>query len=296
MTRIRLVGPALVLAIALATGVAAGSQSAERVLYVTALDAASRAPVESLAVEDVRVTEDGRPREVLRVAPATTPLPVALLIDNQQAVQQTIADTRNAVGAFIRAMAGVGPIALITVADRPTILQDYTTDTARLLAATNRIFAQPDSGALMLEGIVEVSRGLQRRTEDRAAIVLVTSELTEFSTLHFSQVLGPLKSAGAMLSAVVLTNQQGSMQNDAARNRAVVLDRGVTETGGLRLNVLTSQAYTASLGQIAAALKAQHRVVYARPDQLIPPERVQVSGARDALWLTGAPARGQKER
>jgi inosine-uridine nucleoside N-ribohydrolase len=33
-----------------------------------------------------------------------------------------------------------------------------------------------------------------------------------------------------MMSAVVLQNQSGSTQNDPARNRAVVLDRGIVET------------------------------------------------------------------
>jgi hypothetical protein len=193
-------------------------------------------------------------------------------------------------------MASLGPVALITTADRPTIVQDYTTDVDKLAQAANRIFSQPDSGATLLDAIVEVSRGLGRREEDRASIVLVTTELTEFSTLHYSQVLDGLKDGGAMLSAVVLVNPRGSNQDDAARNRAVVLDRGVRDSGGTRVDVLTSLSFGNALSQIAAALKHQHRVVYARPQQLIPPERIEVNAARSGITVTGAPARGQKER
>lgn len=275
---------------------AALAQATERVLYVRAVEARTSTPVEALQPDDVRVTEDGRVREVLRVTPATSPMPVAVLVDNQAGAQATIADLRRGLTAFLTAIDGVGPVALITVADRPTILQDYTTDKGRLLAAVNRVFAQPDSGATMLDAIQDVSRGLRRREEDRAAIVLVTLELAEFSTLHFSQVLDALHEAGAMMSAVVLQNPSGSIQNDAGRNRAMVLDQGVKETGGLRVDVLTSMSYTGALEQVASALRHQHRVVYARPQMLIPPERIRVEAAREGFTITGAPARGQKER
>jgi hypothetical protein len=272
------------------------AQASERVLYVTAIDEQTKAPVESLSPADIRVTEDDRAREVLRVTPATTPMPIAVLVDNQAAAQQTIADLRTALTRFLPDMASLGPVALITTADRPTIVQDYTTDVDKLAQAANRIFSQPDSGATLLDAIVEVSRGLGRREEDRASIVLVTTELTEFSTLHYSQVLDGLKDGGAMLSAVVLVNPRGSNQDDAARNRAVVLDRGVRDSGGTRVDVLTSLSFGNALSQIAAALKHQHRVVYARPQQLIPPERIEVNAARSGITVTGAPARGQKER
>jgi hypothetical protein len=272
------------------------AQATERVLYVTALDAKTKAPVESLAPADLRITEDDRGREILRVTPATTPMAVAVVVDNQQAAQATITDLRRGLSSFVSQIASLGPVAIITTADRPTIVQDYTTDVEKLTQAANRLFAQPGSGATLLDAIVEVSRGIKRREEDRAAIVLVTTELTEFSNLHYSQVLDALGDAGAMMSGVVLTNQRGSTQTDPARNRAVVLDRGINDTGGTRVDVLTSISYSNALSQIAGALKNQHRVVYARPQQLIPPERIEAKPVRDGVTVSAAPARGQKER
>jgi hypothetical protein len=272
------------------------AQPVERVVYASALDAATRAPVADLGPADFRVTEDGVAREILRVAPATTPMPVAVIVDNQAGAQATIADLRRALAAFLREIQGIGPIALISSADRPTILQDYTTDAARIGDAASRVFAQPDSGATLLDAIVEVSRGLRKRETDRAAIVLVSMELTEFSNLHFSQVLDGLEASGVMMSAVVLINQLGSIRDDPTRNRAVVLDRGVKETGGWREDVLTSMSYADALVQIGRALKHQYRIVYARPQTLIPPERVEVAATRPGIVASGRPARGQQER
>src|SRR5262245_31747119 len=179
----------------LSTSLAA--QGAERVLYVSVIDQKTREPISGLGPDAMIVKEDGVRREVLRVAPATSPMPVAILVDNSQGATDTIPDLRRALAAFVRELDGIGPLALITVADRPTILQDYTTDQKRLLDAAGRVFSVPESGATLLDAIVEVGNGLGRRESDRAAMVLVTTEHTEFSTRHYTEVLEALTKSGA---------------------------------------------------------------------------------------------------
>lgn len=272
------------------------AQANERVAYVSAWDEKTRAPITGLGPEAFIVREDGARREVLRVTPATTPMPVAILVDNSQAARNHIADIRRALTGFVRALDGVGPIAIIGVADRPTILRDYTTDQKQLEAGVGKIFAMPDSGATLLDAIVETSSGLRKREEDRAAIVVLTTENVEFSTRHYNDVLEGLANGGAMMHAVVLTTPAGAALNDEARNRAVVLDRGPKESGGTRTDVLASQAFEAKLKELAAILKSQHRVIYARPDSLIPPEKLEISSARAGVEASGGAARGQKVR
>jgi hypothetical protein len=269
------------------------AQAVERVLYVSVFEASSYTPVPSLDPDGVIVREDGVRREVLRVSPATSPMAIAVLIDNSAAATATISDLRRGLEAFLAAIDGLGPVALVTVADRPTILVDYTTDRKALAGGVGRVFAVPGSGATLLDAVVETSRGIRRREEDRAAIVVVTTEHVEFSTLHYQQVLDPLAEAGATMHAIVFLNPGGSARGDAALNRATVLDRGPDETGGVRIDVLTSMSYEDRLRQLAAILKAQHRVVYARPQTLIPPKRVEVAAAKPGLEARGTPARGQ---
>jgi hypothetical protein len=276
--------------------VLSAAQANERVLYVTAWDRKTHAPVTGLGVEAFSVREDGARREVLRVTPATTPMPIAILVDNSQAARDHVAEIRKALAAFVKTLSGVGPISIIGVADRPTILRDYTTNQQQLLDGVNKVFAMPDSGATLLDAIVEVSKGLQRREEDRAALVVLTTENIEFSTRHYNDVLEELKKGGAMMHAVVLTTPAGTSLNDEARNRASVLDRGPRDSGGTRVDVLTSQAFEGKMLELAAILKSQHRVVYARPQTLIPPEKIEVSSARPGVEANGGPARGQAAR
>lgn len=272
------------------------AQATERVLYVSAWDEKTRAPITGLGVNDIVVREDGARREVLRVTAATSPMPVAILVDNSQAARDHIADMRKALTSFVKTMSGVGPIAIVGVADRPTILRDYTTDQKQLVDGVNKVFAMPDSGATLLDAIVETSKGLQKREEDRASLVILTTENTEFSDRHYNEVLEALAKGGAVMHAIVLTTPAGSSLDDPARNRAHVLDRGPRESGGTRIDVLTSQAFEGKLLELAAILKSQHRVVYARPQTLIPPQKIEIASAKPGVDANGGQARGQAVR
>jgi len=272
------------------------AQANERVVYVSAFDENTRAPIKGLGVSDFVIREDGAAREVLRVTPATSPMAVAILVDNTQAATNHIADIRRALQSFIKALNGVGPVSIIGVADRPTILRDYTTDQKQLRDGGDRVFAMPGSGATLLDAVFEISRGLQKREEDRAAMVIVTTENIEFSPRHYQEVLEALARGGAQLHAVVMNTPAGTALNDPARNRAHVLDVGPKASGGTRTDILSSQAFEVKLQELAAILKSQHRLVYARPQTLIPPEKIEVSAAKPGIVAAGGPARGQALR
>lgn len=267
------------------------AQAQEHVLYVNAYESETVKPLDKLEPRDIAVREDGVAREVLRVEKATSPMPVALVVDNSQATSDAIADIRRAVSGFFTAIQGIGPIALMTVADRPTIIVDYTTVPKSLEDGVGRLFAVPGSGARLLDTIRDAARGLARREADRAALVVLTTENVEFSTLHYMQVLDALHESGVQMHAVVLVNSRASMFNDEARNRATVLDRGPRETGGVRFDVLASSAFDMRLAELANVLKSQFRVVYARPETLIPPERIEVSSLKPGVEMRGSPAR-----
>ena len=269
------------------------AQARERVLYVSVYDSDSLQPVKDLTAEGIVIREDGVRREVLRITPATTPMPIAVIIDNSAAATPNIADLRRGLTGFIKGVDGLGPVALVTVASRPTIARDYTTDQQALLDTVNRLFAEPGSGATLVDAISDVAKGLGRREADRTAIVIVTTENIDFSHLHYSEVLESIKASGAAVHAIVLVNPSGSLGTDEARSRATVLDRGPRESGGVRTDILTSLSFESRLRDLASILKSQYRVVYARPESLIPPEKIDVSSAAPRRDARATPARGQ---
>jgi hypothetical protein len=272
------------------------AQTRERIAYVSVIDGKTRAPVTGAGPDTIAIREDGVRREIIRMAPATSQLPIAIIVDNSQAMAPSIADLRKALGTFLRTVDGLGPVAIFTVGDRPTVHQEYTTAQETLQEAASRLFHAPSSGATLLDSITDVARGLGRRESERAAIVVITGEFTEFGNLHYTNVLDGLRDSEAMMYAIVLVNPSGSLATDEARNRATVLDRGPRESGGMRIDVLTSMAIEPQLRVVGDMLKSQYRVTYGRPEALIKPERVQISAAKPGLEAYGAPARGQDEK
>jgi len=284
----------LVALLLLAAPAIISAQAVQRSLYVSALDRAG-APVADLGPTDFIVREDKVAREVLSVGPAADPMQIALLVDNSQAAEGFIRDYREALTAFITLMTDrTGPrnqMSLITLAERPTIVSDYTTDTAQLLKGAQRIFSQSGSGTYLLDGIIEVSKGITKNHWPRPVIVAVVSEGPDLSDRQFEQVLTPLRDSGAALHLVVV----GRPVNQD-HDRSVVLAQGTQETGGRYDNVLLSNALTMKMRDVARELKSQYRVTYGRPRTLIPPERITVSTPKSGITVRGTPVMEDREQ
>ena len=265
---------------------AAQASAREGVLYTSVVDKQGE-PVTGLGPDEFVVREDGVRREVLRVTPATEPIAIALLIDNSLAATDDVRNIRDGLTAFVEQMHKENDIALITIGDRPTIVQDYTRNLELLKQAIGRLYAVPGSGMTLLDAIVETSRGLERREGPRAVIIPVITDGTEFSNRHHRDVIEALERGGAALHAVTVGTFPTSLA-DPIRNRATVLDEGPRGTGGQRVTLLTSMAVEKALGKLARELSNQHKVVFGRPESLLQPETVTVSVTRPGLTARGA--------
>jgi VWFA-related protein len=278
-----------------ASGAGLGAQTAERLLFVSVVDQAG-APVAGLGAEEFIVREDGQPREVLRVTPATQPITMAVLVDNSEAIGRYITDIREGLKAFLtRIVNGENEVGVIGLADRPTILQEYTTSRSLLARVPGRIFAQPGSGTMLLDAVVDTSRGLQKRQAERRAIVIITSEGTDFSNPDYRRALEMLHRGEAALYALVITEPGSSgaaVATEEGRNRGIVLDEGTSSTGGRVAHLVSSMALTSELARLATELERQYTVVYARPGALVPPEKITVGVNRPHLRARGTPAAG----
>jgi VWFA-related protein len=283
---------ALTAAIATGTGpdIFAQAGARERTIFVSALDSRGE-PVEGLNPGDFVITEDGRQREVLRVSRAVEPMDIAVLADNSAAADRAIPSLRDGLRDFVGALAADHQIAIVGLADRPTILQDYTSNRTQLEAATGRLFAMGSSSMTLLDAIVEVSAGLRRREATRSVIVPVITTGVEFTNRNGRDVIGAVRQAGASLHAIVVGTL--TFESIEERERAIVLDQGTRDTGGQHVTLLTESALVPGLQKLARQLSSQYKVVYGRPDSLVPPDRTDVASSRPGVTMRGTPARGQ---
>jgi VWFA-related protein len=263
----------------------------ERTLYISALDDKGE-PVEGLGPNDFVIREDGQRREVLRVSRAIEPIDIALLVDNSASAMSAISPIRDGLRAFIAKMAPGNQIALIALADRPTVFVDYTNDTKRLTDGVGRLFSMSMSGMTLLDALVETSNGLRRRETPRAVMVPILTDGAEFTNRYHREVIDAVKQAGAALHALAIGMFYTTSDNEE-RERNYVLDLGTKETGGQRVTLLTDSAVIPALAKLARELSSQYKVVYGRPESLIPAEKTEIASGRKGVSMHGAPARGQ---
>jgi VWFA-related protein len=289
-----LTGP-LMLAIAavlclLATTTFSAQAPRERAMFVSAVDEKGE-PVQGLGPNDFIIREDGAEREVLRVTRAIEPIDIALLVDDSAASEQLIPRVREALRPFIAKMSMGNQIALIGLADRPTILTNYTSNPTLLEKGIGLLWPRTRAGSTLLDAIYEVSRGLERRETPRAVIIPVITDGGDFANRQYDQVMEEVKRAGVAIHAVTVGNFN-STDDEELRNRARVLAEGTRTSGGQRVNLLTPMAVQQALERLARELSAQYKVVYGHPESLIPPTKFEVSARRPGITMRGTPERG----
>jgi VWFA-related protein len=251
------------------------SDARTRDIYVSVVDSNGVA-VTGLTAADFAVREDGTAREVLRASTATEPLDLILLVDDSQAAARAIPYVRDGLTKFVDRMQGKAAIGIVTIGERPTSIVERTTNTAALKKGITRIFPRPGSGSYLLEGISEVSRGLQKRETRRPVIVAITVEGVEFSNLQYERVLDDLYKSGATLHVLAVGTPAG-VTSDEIRNKNMVVSEGTEDTGGRRDQLLSELAIPDALNKLAGELLNQYVVTYGRPEALIPPKKLEVS-------------------
>jgi len=257
---------------------------AELAIYASVLNDRG-SPVISLGPADFVVREAGVEREVTQVSPASEPLRIAVLADTSQSMEPYINDLRGALRSFFKEMNGNADIALFEFGDRPARLVDYTRDPALLEAGIGRLFARRGAGAYALDAIVEASRDSRVRESARPVIVVISGQGVEFSQRIHQDVLKELRTSHATLHSIVVTRRRLSILPDAAREREMTSSEGTELTGGRREDLFTSMSLGDTLGGLARELKTQYRLVYVRPEMLVPPDRIDVAVRQPGLTV-----------
>ena len=266
------------------------SQARERSIYVTMVDQ-SGAPVPDLGPADFIVREDNLAREVLRVAPATDPMQIAILVDNSRPPAPAVPHMRRALPAFLDVLMAPtasgqrNQVAIITLAEPahdPRQLLDRTR--AARQGDRSRLGGIVRPGATTSSnGIIEVTQGFRKRESARPVIVAITGEGPELSNRHPDQVLTPLRDSGVALHVIsiglpavgisddVTVSQHGGGPGDAheRRHARAVADR--------------HRPCQAGCSSLANVLTHAYKVTYGHPDSLIPPR------ARHRDGQTGRP-------
>ena len=272
----------------------AGEPQTRRV-YVTAVDGRG-APVIDLTAADFTVKEGGKEREISKAGPATGPLQIAILVDDNGT-----GIFRYAIGKFIEPLLGRAEFGISTVTGQLLRIVDYTQNAAVLSEAIAKLNARPatNDGGQLLDAISETAQDLQRRKAGRPVIVALTVGGEEHSTLPAHHVLDKLRQSGAALHVIAVSNTALRSQSNPGTAAALlgenmnlneVLGDGPKQSGGRREEIVAATGITGGLNQLAESLKHQYVIEYVLPDGVKPSDKLAITVKRKDVTLR-APTR-----
>ncbi len=276
---------ALVLAAALAAGTPGilRHTTTERTVYVTATDD-KREPVGDLTAADFVVKEGGKEREVVKAERATTPMRLALAVEERLTADSNV---RLAIFEFMKRVSGSAEIALITIGLRNTVVVDYTTSPDALIAGINKFTLNPARESAVADGVLDLAGRVIDAKPARPVVVLMALSGGQ-AGVDPKTVLDKLRQSGATMYAVTLAEKGnagalgvGSLAGDSGREH--VLGDGTKQSGGRRIDVTATGAMPKVMLQIANELLAQYVITYALPDGVKPDRRLSVSVKRRSV-------------
>ncbi len=266
----------LQIALAAAPGVRADDSRAPqaavptRTVYVTAMDKAG-ASLPNLTAADFLVKIGGKTREVMHVEPATAPLRIAVIVDDNGSGL-----FRYGVGKFIERLYGQAEFSISTVTGQTQKILDYTADARLLREAIALLGARPETadGGQLLEGIAETAHEFEKRPSSRGVIVALTVGGEEHSTLPAHHVLEQLRKSGAALHVVNVSasalRRTVAVQKPAALlgenlHLSEVLGEGPKQSGGSSNEIVASAGVVSGLQQLAQTLlRNQYALSYSQ--------------------------------
>ncbi len=153
--------------------------------------------ITGLTEKDFVVLENGEPRAVTSVVPASAPFNLVLLLDVSGSVGERLDVIRKAALAFLNTVSAVDRIAIISFRDDVQLVSEFTTDRALLNERIKKIDAGGgtalyDALAYVLVNTLKPLRG------ERAAVVILSDGDDNKSFIPFPEVLEAALESGAL--------------------------------------------------------------------------------------------------
>jgi hypothetical protein len=257
-------------------GLSAKSAETKRTVYLSVTDARG-APVTDLTAADLAVKEDGKDRVIVSLEPATAPMDVAILVDDNGS-----GGYQAGVFQFIQALTGHAKFSISQFTPQVSKIVDYTDEVPALQAALERLGRRgkiDGEGDQLVEAIDSTARGLLQRKSVRPVILVLTIS-GGGQAKDQDLVMKQLAASGSVLCAIFLS----------ASDIGQVIGDGPKQTGGIIERIGGGNGIPPAITKITDLLMHQYVLTYTLPDGVKPNEKFSVSTKRNGVSLI-APTR-----
>ena len=258
-------------------GTAAAPAEVTRKVYISATDSKGM-PITDLTAAEITVKEGGKERTVAGLVPATAPVHVAILVEDNGT-----GGFQFAVSQFLQKVHGRGQFSISVLTPQALRLVDFTDDVEGLKGALGKLGQRgraESDGDQLPEAISDAAKELQLRKAERPVILALTIAGGILHSVEPNNVLRIVRSSGASLNLVYVSGA----------NLGQVLGDGPKESGGRIEEAGTGQAIAPAVSRIADSLLNQYLLTYTLPDGVKLSDRLSVTTSRKGIKLT-APSR-----
>ena len=163
-------------------------------------------PVPDLAPADFTVKEGGKEREIVKAAPATARMRLAVMAE-----ERLLGDggVRKGLFEFMKRLQPAAETAFIAIGLRNTTIVDYTTDLNAMVAGLNGLSLNPPPQSNLTEGILDIGKAIEKDRPERPVVVVVAVSGGQAGGASSNEVLNQLRQSGARMYAVTIATSQG---------------------------------------------------------------------------------------
>jgi len=255
---------------------------------VQVLDKKTSRPVGSLTKDDFQLFEDGVPQQIARISRDQLPLSVVLLFDLTDTVRPVLKTLAGGALNALDHLKAEDEVAVIVYAKRAQIIQDFTTDREKIVAAIQRAGdMKSDDPAYFNEAVYSASEllGKSRNTESRRTIIWLTDNVPNVpgSSEHTEkEAFESVFTTGTVVSALVersgesefftaaytrnpvfaplrMRNPPGDVNHYAERTGGDIMKSGKDEVGAKLAQLIDQIRTRYTLGYYPSVKQPQHK-------------------------------------
>ncbi len=221
--------------------------------------------VTDLGEKDFSVFEDGIRQDLSLFTHENLPISMAVLIDVSASMDEKLPQARAAAARLLKTLREEDAAQVVQFNDRATVLQDFTSDHALLVAAVNRTLA---SGPTALHNALYIALkelGKQKKATEvrRRAVILLTDGEDTASLVSDEQVLELARKTEINIYAISLRPNRPQDRTRQAFSQAEYLLTALTRDTGGRVFFPNSLSELDSVyDRIAEELRTQYSLGY----------------------------------
>jgi Ca-activated chloride channel homolog len=240
--------------------------------------------VTGLSREAFEVYEDGVRQDVTQFTRERVPIGLGVLLDISDSMfGKRIQDARSAVDRFLFELLNpADEFFLLAFNHRPRVLTGWTREQQDVKRALDTL--RPSGGTAIYDAIVEALPVIDRRSRERAALLVISDGADTASNASMRDVRAALLRSEAFIYAIAIDSPERQPIN--TRVNAEALREITAESGGRTEIVRNSADLDEATARIAEELNSQYVLGYTSPrgaDGQFHSIRVRISGTDDRV-------------